>query len=95
MKFRPLSDRVLVKRFDPDEKSKGGLYIPASAQEKPFEAEVLAVGPGRVLETGAVLPMNVKVGDKVFINKYSGSTIKVDNEDFLVLREEEILGISI
>ena len=95
MKFQPLSDRVLVRRFESSERSKGGLYIPEAAKEKPFEAEVLAVGAGRVLENGSLLPMNVKVGDKVYINKYSGSTIKVEGEEFLVLREEEILGVSV
>ena len=92
MKFRPLGDRVLVKRSDPEEKI-GSLYIPSAAQEKPFEASVLAVGTGRVLDGGNILPMNVRVGNKVVINKYSGSTIKVDGEEFLVLREEDILGI--
>ena len=94
MKVRPLQDRVLVKRLDEDtEKTKGGLYIPDSAKEKPQQGKVIAVGKGRVSDEGKVTPLDVKAGDKVLFGKYSGSEIKVDGEELLIMREEDILGV--
>jgi chaperonin GroES len=93
MKFRPLSDRVLVRRIDREEKSSGGIIIPDTAKEKPQEAEVIAVGNGKVLESGETLPMHLKVGDRVLFGKYSGTEIKLDGEEHLILREEEVLGV--
>jgi chaperonin GroES len=94
MKVRPLQDRVLIKRLDEEtEKTKGGLYIPDSAKEKPQQGKVMAVGKGRVNEDGKVTPLDVKAGDKVLFGKYSGSEIKVDGEELLIMREEDILGV--
>jgi chaperonin GroES len=94
MKFRPLQDRVLLKRLDDStEKTKGGLYIPDSAKEKPQQGKVIAVGKGRVNDEGKVTPLDVKAGDKVLFGKYSGSEIKVDGEELLIMREEDILGV--
>jgi chaperonin GroES len=94
MKFRPLQDRVLLKRLeDSIEKTKGGLYIPDSAKEKPQQGKVIAVGKGRVNDEGKVTPLDVKAGDKVLFGKYSGSEIKVDGEELLIMREEDILGV--
>jgi chaperonin GroES len=94
MKVRPLQDRVLVKRLEDDvEKTKGGLYIPDSAKEKPQRGKVIAVGKGRVSDDGKVLPLDVRVNDKVLFGKYSGSEIKVDGEELLIMREEDILGV--
>ena len=93
MKFRPLHDRILVKRLDAGEEVKGGIIIPDSAKEKPQEAEVIAVGEGKKNEDGTRVPMDVKAGDRVLFGKYSGSEIKMDGEDYLILREDEVLGI--
>ena len=94
MKVRPLQDRVLVRRLEEDiEKTKGGLYIPDSAKEKPQQGKVMAVGKGRVSEDGKVTPLDVKVGDKILFGKYSGSEIKLDGEELLIMREEDILGV--
>ncbi|HXJ36079.1 MAG TPA: co-chaperone GroES [Candidatus Eisenbacteria bacterium] len=94
MKVRPLQDRVLVKRLEDDmEKTKGGLYIPDSAKEKPQQGKIMAAGKGKVNDEGKVLPLDVKVGDKVLFGKYSGSEIKVDGEELLIMREEDILGV--
>ena len=93
MKLRPLSDRVLVRRIDREEKSSGGIIIPDTAKEKPQEAEVIAVGTGKVLESGETLPLHLKVGDRVLFGKYSGTEIKLDGEEHLILREEEVLGV--
>jgi chaperonin GroES len=94
MKVRPLADRVLIQRLDESlEKTKGGLYIPDSAKEKPQQGKVIAVGKGRVNEDGKVTPLDVKTGDKVLFGKYSGSEIKVDGEELLIMREEDILGV--
>ena len=94
MKVRPLQDRVLIKRLEDDtEKTKGGLYIPDSAKEKPQQGKVMAVGKGRVSEDGKVIPLDVKAGDKILFGKYSGSEIKVDGEELLIMREEDILGV--
>ena len=94
MKVRPLQDRVLVQRTETSEEQvSGGIIIPDSAKEKPQEADVAAVGPGKVNDDGSRLPMDVKVGDRVLIGKYSGSEIKIDDEDFVILREDEIFGV--
>jgi len=94
MKVRPLQDRVLIKRLEDDtEKTKGGLYIPDSAKEKPQQGKVMAVGKGRVSDEGKVIPLDVKAGDKILFGKYSGSEIKVDGEELLIMREEDILGV--
>ena len=92
-KFRPLHDRVVVKRIDAEEKTKGGIIIPDSAKEKPVEGEVVAVGNGKVTEQGKVQPLAVKKGDRILFGKYSGTEIKVDGVEHLILREEEVLGI--
>ena len=94
MKVRPLHDRVLVKRLEDDiEKTKGGLYIPDSAKEKPQTGKVIAAGKGKVADDGKVTALDVKVGDKILFGKYSGSEIKVDGEELLIMREEDILGV--
>jgi chaperonin GroES len=93
MKIRPLQDRVLVRRVKEDEKTKGGLFIPDSAKEKPVEAIVLAVGNGKILEDGTVRALDVKAGDRVLFGKYTGSEVKIDGEEALILREDDILGI--
>jgi chaperonin GroES len=93
MALRPLHDRVIVKRLDNERKTASGIVIPESAAEKPDQGEVLAVGPGKKTEDGKVLPVDVKVGDKILFGKYSGQTVKVDGEEVLVIREEEILAV--
>jgi chaperonin GroES len=93
MQVRPLHDRVLVKRQIEEEKSKGGIYIPDTAKEKPIQGEIIAVGTGRVAEDGKVRPLEVKKGDKVLFGKYAGTEIKIEGDDFLMMREEDILGI--
>ncbi|MDR2050970.1 MAG: co-chaperone GroES [Deltaproteobacteria bacterium] len=93
MSFKPLNDRVLVKRLESEEKTAGGLYIPDTAKEKPSKGEVVAVGPGKVAENGKVVTMTVKAGDQVLFNKYAGTEIKLDGVDHLVMREDDILGI--
>jgi chaperonin GroES len=92
-KVKPLRDRVLVRRVEELEQKVGGIIIPDSAKEKPLEAEVIAVGSGRVLESGKKLPLDLKAGDKVLIGKWSGTEVKVDGEDLLILKEDEILGV--
>jgi chaperonin GroES len=93
MKLRPLHDRILVKRLDSEAKTKGGIIIPDTAKEKPQEALVVAVGPGKVNEDGKVTPPEVKKGDKVLFSKYSGSEITLDGEEHLIIREEDILAV--
>lgn len=93
MKFRPLHDRVVVKRLTAEEKTAGGIIIPDSAKEKPIEATVIAVGNGRTNDKGEIRPLEVKAGDRVLFGKYSGSEIKLDGEEFLIMREDDILGI--
>ncbi|MBI4654579.1 MAG: co-chaperone GroES [Nitrospirae bacterium] len=93
MKFKPLRDRVLVKYSEESEKSAGGLYIPDTAKEKPQKGEIIAVGPGRITEDGKLQKMDVKVGDVVLFDKYSGSKITMDNVEYLIVREEDVLGI--
>jgi chaperonin GroES len=91
--FRPLHDRVLVKRIEAEEKTAGGIIIPDTAKEKPVEAEVLAVGPGTRDETGKVQPLDVKVGDRVLFGKWSGTEVKIDGEDRLIMKESDIFGV--
>ncbi|MEW5693339.1 MAG: co-chaperone GroES [Candidatus Hydrogenedentota bacterium] len=93
MKIKPLGDRVLVKRLEEKEVKKGGIIIPDTAKEKPQEGEVIAVGPGKKDENGKVIPIDVKKGDKILFGKYSGTEIKLDDEEYLILKEEDILGI--
>ncbi len=93
MKFRPLYDRVLVKRVTSETKSAGGLIIPDTAKEKPQEALVVAIGSGRVLENGTVRAMNVTVGDRVLFGKYTGDEIKLEGEEHIILREEDVLAV--
>jgi chaperonin GroES len=93
MKIKPLQDRVLIKRIEEEEKTKGGIIIPDAAKEKPQEGKVVAVGDGKTLENGTKAPLTVKVGDKILFGKYSGTEIKVDGEEHLILREDDILAI--
>ena len=93
MNIRPLHDRVLVKRIEQEEQVRGGIIIPDTAKEKPQEAEVVAVGPGKVQEDGNRSPMDVKKGDRILIGKYSGSEVKIESEDYVILREDEILAV--
>jgi chaperonin GroES len=93
MKFKPLRDRVLVKYSEEAERTAGGLYIPDSAKEKPQKGEVVAVGSGRVTDDGKLQPVSVKVGDTVLFDKYSGSKVTMDDVEYLIIREEDILGI--
>lgn len=92
-KFRPLHDRILIKRIEKEERSTGGIIIPDTAKEKPQEGEVMAIGNGKRLENGQVQALDVKVGDRILFGKYSGSEIKIDGTEHLILREDEILGI--
>jgi len=92
-KLKPLSDRVLVKPLDKEQEKKGGIIIPDTAKEKPQEGEVIATGPGKRDEQGKLIPMDVKVGDKVLYGKYSGTEIKIEDEEYLIMHQEDILGI--
>ena len=93
MKFRPLHDRVVVKRLEGEEKTKGGIIIPDNAKEKPQEGEVIAVGPGARDEAGKLVPLDIKAGDRVLFGKWSGSEIKLDGEDLLIMKESDIMGV--
>ena len=93
MKIRPLQDRVIVKRIAEEEKSKGGIIIPDSAKEKPQEGKVIAAGKGKADDNGKVRPLDVKAGDRILFGKYSGTEIKIDGEEHLILREDDILGV--
>ena len=93
MAFRPLGDRVLVRRVEEEEKTKGGIIIPDTAKEKPAEGEVIAVGSGKTDDKGKVRPLTVKKGDRVLFGKYSGTEVKIDGEEHLILREDDILGV--
>ncbi len=93
MKIRPLHDRVIVKRLEEERKTASGIVIPDSAAEKPDQGEVLAVGKGKLLEDGTVRALDVKVGDRILFGKYSGQTVKVDGDELLVMREEDIMGV--
>lgn len=93
MKIRPLQDRIIVKRIKEEEKTKGGLFIPETAKEKPSEGEIVAVGKGKVLENGTVLPLEVKVGDRILFSRYGGTEIKIEGVEHLIMREDDILGV--
>ena len=93
MKIRPLHDRIIVKRMEEQEVKKGGIIIPDSAKEKPQEGKVIAVGNGKVADDGKKIPLDVKAGDKILFDKYSGSEVKVEDEEYLILREEDVLAI--
>jgi chaperonin GroES len=93
MKIRPLYDRIVVKRIEEKEQMQGGLYIPDTAKEKPQEGEVVAVGKGKRLEDGKVVTLDVQVGDRILFGKYSGSDIKLDGDEYMIMREDEVLGV--
>lgn len=93
MKIRPLQDRIIVKRIKEEEKTKGGIIIPETAKEKPSEGEIVAVGKGKVLENGTVLPLDVKVGNRVLFSRYGGTEVKIEGEEHLIMREDDILGV--
>ena len=93
LKFRPLHDRVVVKRIDAEEKSKGGIIIPDTAKEKPSQGEIVAVGPGGRDESGNIVQMGVKAGDRVLFGKWSGTEVKLDGEDLLIMKESDIMGV--
>jgi len=93
MKFRPLHDRVVVKRIDAEEKTKGGIIIPDTAKEKPQEGEVIAVGPGARDEKGKLVPIDLKVGDRILFGKWSGNEIKLDGEELLIMKESDVMGV--
>lgn len=93
MKFRPLHDRVVVKRVEAEEKTAGGIIIPDTAKEKPIEGEVIAVGPGARNERGEIVPLDVKVGDRVLFGKWSGTEVKIEGEELLIMKESDIMGI--
>ena len=93
MKIRPLQDRIIVKRVKEEEKSKGGIIIPDSAKEKPIEGDVVAVGNGKILEDGKVRALDIKAGDRILFGKYSGTEVKIDGEEHLILREDDVLGV--
>jgi chaperonin GroES len=93
MKFRPLHDRVVVKRIDAEAKSAGGIIIPDTAQEKPSQGEVVAVGPGGRDEAGKLIPIDIKVGDRVLFGKWSGTEVKIDGQDLLIMKESDIMGV--
>jgi chaperonin GroES len=93
MKIRPLQDRIIVKRLEEETKTKGGIIIPDSAKEKPIEGKIIAVGKGKVADDGKLIAMDVKVGDKVLFSKYGGTEVKIDGEEYLIMREDDILGV--
>jgi len=93
MNIRPLHDRVIVRRMEEERTSKGGIVIPDSAAEKPIQGEIVAVGKGKILENGEVRPLDVKVGDRILFSKYGGTEVKIDGEDLLVMREDDITGV--
>lgn len=91
--IRPLHDRILAKRVEEKEQVRGGIIIPDTAKEKPLEAEVMAIGNGRVLDDGKIIPLDVKVGDRILVGKYTGNEVKLDDVEYIILREEEVLGV--
>ena len=93
LKFRPLHDRVVVRRIEADEKTKGGIIIPDTAKEKPSEGEIIAVGPGGRDENGKLIPIDLKAGDRVLFGKWSGTEVKIDGEDLLIMKESDIMGV--
>ena len=94
MKIRPLQDRIIVKRLEGEEKTKGGIIIPDTAKEKPIEGKVIAVGNGKVLEDGKVRPLDIKAGDKILFSKYAGTEIKLDGEEHVLIREDDVLAVT-
>jgi chaperonin GroES len=93
MKFRPLQDRVLIRRIEQDQKTSGGIIIPDTAQEKPMEGEIVAAGPGARSEDGKIQPLDVRVGDRVLFGKWSGTEIRLDGEDLMIMKESDLLGV--
>jgi len=93
MKFRPLHDRVVIRRLSAEEKTKGGIIIPDTAQEKPMEGEVVAAGPGARNEAGVITPLDVKAGDRVLFGKWSGSEVKIDGEELVIMKESDLMGV--
>ena len=93
MKIRPLHDRIIVQRIEEEQKTKGGIIIPDAAKEKPQEGKVLSVGKGKQLEDGKVVPLDVKAGDRILFSKYAGNDIKIEGEDYIIMREDDVLGI--
>jgi chaperonin GroES len=93
MTFRPLHDRIVIRRIDEVEKTKGGIFIPDTAKEKPMEGKVVAVGPGARNESGAIVPLDVKKGDRILFGKWSGSEVKIDGEDLLIMAESDVMGV--
>ena len=93
MNIRPLQDRIIVKRLEEEEKTAGGIIIPDAAKEKPMQGEVVAAGKGKVNENGKLNPLDVKVGDKILFGKYAGTEVKIDGEDYLIMREDDVLGV--
>jgi chaperonin GroES len=93
MKFRPLHDRVVVRRVESEEKTAGGIIIPDTAKEKPQEGEIVAVGPGGRDETGKLIPLDVKTGDRILFGKWSGTEVKIDGEDYLIMKESDVMGV--
>jgi len=93
MKIRPLQDRIVVKRLEEEEKTKGGIIIPDTAKEKPIEGKVIAVGNGKLMENGTRVPLEIKVGDRILFGKYSGTEVKINGEEHLIMREDDVLGI--
>lgn len=94
MKFRPLHDRVLVRRLEEDEKTPGGIIIPDTAKEKPMQGEILAVGPGARNEKGEIAPLDVRVGDRILFGKWSGTEVKIDGDELLIMKESDIMGVT-
>ena len=93
MKFRPLHDRVVVKRIDAEEKTAGGIIIPDTAKEKPMEGEIVSVGPGARDESGKLVPLDVKAGDRILFGKWSGTEVKIDGQDLLIMKESDVMGV--
>ena len=93
MKIRPLQDRILVKRIEEEEQTEGGIIIPDTAKEKPIEGKVIAVGKGKVSEDGKIIPLDVKKGDRILFGKYAGTEVKIEGEEHLIMREEDVLGV--
>lgn len=93
MKLKPLGDRILVKRVEAEEKTKGGIIIPDSAKEKPKEGTIVSVGPGKVADDGKAIQMNVKAGDKILFTSYAGTDVKIEGEEYLIMKEEDVLGV--
>ncbi|MBF0100948.1 MAG: co-chaperone GroES [Desulfobacterales bacterium] len=93
MNIKPLQDRIIVKRLEEEAKTKGGIYIPDTAKEKPAEGKVVAVGKGKLSDDGKVLPLELKTGDRILFSKYAGNEIKIDGEEYLIMREDDVLGV--